>query len=97
MQVVGRYVIRMRIRLWSTLHIMQTIQIVLDEGLLKAADLEVKRLRTNRSRLFRAALREHLKRSRLKADEERERAAYLKIPEGDAMAAFEKVTAWPED
>ena len=76
---------------------MQTIQIVLEEGLLKAADQEVKRLRTNRSRLFRTALREHLKRSRLKTDEERERAAYLKTPEGDAMMAFEKVAAWPED
>ena len=76
---------------------MKTIQIVLEEGLLKAADQEVKRLRTNRSKLFRTALRAHLKRSRVKTDEERERSAYLKTPEGDAMVAFEKVTAWPED
>lgn len=62
---------------------------------MKTADQEVKRLRTNRSKLFRTALREHLKRSRLKTDEERERAAYLKTPEGDTMVAFEKVTAWP--
>ena len=76
---------------------MQTIQIVLDEALLKAADREAKRLRTNRSRLFRTALREHLKRSRAKGDEERERASYAATPEGDEMAAFEKVAAWPED
>ena len=76
---------------------MQTIQIVLEEDLLKAADREVKRLRTNRSRLFRTALREHLKRSRLKEDEDRERAAYAAMPEGDEMTAFDKVTAWPED
>jgi metal-responsive CopG/Arc/MetJ family transcriptional regulator len=76
---------------------MQTIQIVLEEDLLKAADREVKRLRTNRSRLFRLALREHLKRIRLKEDEDRERAAYAAIPEGDGMTAFEKVAAWPED
>ena len=76
---------------------MQTIQIVLEEGLLKAADREVKRLRTNRSKLFRAALREHLRRSSVKEDEDRERAAYLKTPEGDEMVAWEKVAAWPED
>jgi len=39
-------------------------------------------------------LSEHLKRSRLKEDEERERAAYAAMPEGDEMTAFEKVTAW---
>ena len=76
---------------------MQTIQIVLEEDLLRAADREVKRLRTNRSKLFRTALRQHLKRSRIKEDEDRERAAYAAIPEGNEMAAFEKVTAWPED
>ena len=76
---------------------MQTIQIVLDETLLKAADREAKRLRTNRSRLFRTALREHLKRSRIKEDEERERASYAAMPEGNEMTAFEKVAAWPED
>jgi len=76
---------------------MQTIQIVLEESLLKAADREVKRLKTNRSRLFRLALQEHLRRSAIKADEEIERAAYGKIPEGTEMVAFEKVAAWPED
>lgn len=76
---------------------MQTIQIVLEESLLRAADREVKRLKTNRSKLFRLALREHLQRSRIQAAEERERAAYAAIPEGTEMMAFEKVTAWPED
>ena len=76
---------------------MQTIQIVLEEELLKAADREAKRLRTNRSRLFRTALREHLKRSRTREDEDREREAYARTPEGDDMTAFERVAAWPED
>ncbi len=76
---------------------MQTIQIVLEEVLLKAADREVKRLRTNRSKLFRAALREHLKRSAIKEKEDRDRAGYLRVPEGDEMAAWEKVASWPED
>lgn len=76
---------------------MQTIQIVLEEGLLKAADREVKRLRTNRSKLFRIALREHLKRSSVKDREDADRAGYLRTPEGDEMTAWEKVSAWPED
>ena len=76
---------------------MQTIQIVLDEGLLKAADREVKRLRTNRSKLFRSALREHLKKIATKSKEEADRAGYARIPEGDEMVAWEKVTSWPED
>ena len=76
---------------------MQTIQIVLDESLLKAADREVKRRRTNRSQLFRLALQELLRRSAIKADEDRERDAYQRVPEGAEMVAFEKVTAWPED
>ncbi|MEO5762612.1 MAG: hypothetical protein ABIR28_09915 [Vicinamibacteria bacterium] len=76
---------------------MQTIQIVLEEGLLKAADREVKRLKTNRSRLFRMALQEHLRRSAIKVDEQREKEGYERIPEGTEMVAFEKVAAWPED
>ena len=75
---------------------MQTIQIVLEEGLLKAADLEVKRQKTNRSKLFRTALREHLKRNKLKDDEDRDRAGYARIPEGDEMVAWQKVASWPE-
>ena len=76
---------------------MQAIQIVLDESLLKADDREVKRRRTNRSQLFRLALQELLRRSAIKADQDPEREAYQRVPEGAAMAAFGKVTAWPED
>jgi metal-responsive CopG/Arc/MetJ family transcriptional regulator len=76
---------------------MQTIQIVLEESLLKAADREAKRLRINRSRLFRLALREQLKKSAMQDREAADRAGYLRVPEGDEMAAFEKVMAWPED
>ena len=75
---------------------MQTIQIVLEEGLLKATDREVKRLRTNRSKLFRTAIREHLKRSAIKEKEDLDRAGYLRSPEGDEMVAWEKVASWPE-
>jgi len=75
----------------------ETIQIVIEESLLQAADKEVKRLRTNRSKLFRTALKEHLRRSAIKAEEDRERAAYARTPATDEMRAFEKVLAWPED
>ena len=76
---------------------METIQIVIEESLLRAADREVKRLRTNRSKLFRTALKEHLRRSAIKAEEDREREGYARIPETDELRAFEKVIAWPED
>jgi len=39
-------------------------------------------------------LSEHVKPSRLKEDEDRERAAYAAMPEGDEMTGFEKVTVW---
>jgi len=68
---------------------MRTIRIALEKDLLRAADREVKRLRTNRSRLFRVALRELLKRSRLEEDEDREREAYVAMPEGNEMIALE--------
>ena len=41
---------------------MQTIQVVLEEDLLRAADRAARRVRVNRSALIREALREHLKR-----------------------------------
>jgi Arc/MetJ-type ribon-helix-helix transcriptional regulator len=41
---------------------METIQVVLEEDLLKAADRAVRKLKTNRSALIREALRSHLRR-----------------------------------
>jgi metal-responsive CopG/Arc/MetJ family transcriptional regulator len=45
---------------------MQVIQIVLDAKLLKAAETAAKRHKVNRSELIRKALREHLRRLRLR-------------------------------
>ena len=42
---------------------MQTIQVVLEEKLLRDADRAARRVRVNRSALIREALREHLKRA----------------------------------
>ena len=41
---------------------MTTIQVVLEDSLLQAADRAVRRLKVNRSALIRDALREHLRR-----------------------------------
>ena len=41
---------------------METIQVVLDAKLLKAADVAAKRQKVNRSALIRQALEQHLKR-----------------------------------
>ena len=54
---------------------METIQVVLDAKLLKAADVAAKRQKVNRSALIREALHEHLKRLRAMELEERDRRA----------------------
>ena len=45
-------------------HSMETIQVVMEAELVKAANRAARRLRVNRSALIRGALREHLKRLR---------------------------------
>jgi len=83
--------------LWSMLHSMKTIQVVLDSELLRATNGAAKRARVNRSSLIREALHEHLKRLRAREFEARDRQGYRKRPEaaGD-VAAWERVASWPE-
>jgi metal-responsive CopG/Arc/MetJ family transcriptional regulator len=77
---------------------METIQIVLDSELLRLADRAAKKLKTNRSALFREALRAHLKRMDLRQREMRDREGYLRYPDSlDEPAAWDKVADWPED
>ena len=77
---------------------METIQVVLDRALLRAADNAAKKLKTNRSALFRDALRAHLKRLNLLEKEKRDREGYLKYPDSlDEPASWDKVADWPED
>ena len=52
---------------------METVQIVLDKSLLLAADRAARRTQQNRSALIRQALREHLRRLEVAAQEERDR------------------------
>ena len=77
---------------------METIQIVLDKPLLQAADRAAKKLKRNRSALVRDALREHLRRIEIRAQEEQERAAYKAHPQDLYEARlWETVAVWPED
>ncbi|MGH9323686.1 MAG: ribbon-helix-helix domain-containing protein [Vicinamibacteria bacterium] len=77
---------------------MATIQVVIDDRLLEAADRLAKRNRVNRSALFREALRAYLKKQHYRELERREREAYEKYPDSlEEVALWERVAAWPED
>jgi metal-responsive CopG/Arc/MetJ family transcriptional regulator len=77
---------------------METIQVVLEEELLHAADRAARRLKVNRSALFREALRSHLAGLARRERERSDRAGYERQPDrGAAEAVWEKVAAWPED
>lgn len=77
---------------------MQTIQIVLDQELLQAADLAARQNQVNRSALVREALRCYLRQLRIREAEQRDRAGYERIPDTtDDLEAWEREAAWPED
>ena len=76
---------------------METIQVVLDTKLLKAADLAAKRQKMNRSALIRDALQQHLKRLRDLQLEEQDRRGYLAQPQREEeFRIWEDAAAWPE-
>jgi len=77
---------------------MATIQVVLETELLRAADRAVRKLKTNRSALFREALRAHLKKLDQHEREKRDQEGYVRYPDSrDEPAAWDKVADWPED
>ena len=77
---------------------METIQVVLEADLLKAADKAVRKLKTNRSALFRDALREHLKRIESAEREKRDREGYERYPDlVDQPAVWDRVADWPDE
>ena len=77
---------------------METIQIVLERDLLRKADRAVKKLKTNRSALFREALRAHLKRLELRDKEARDREGYVRYPDSlDEPGVWDKVADWPDE
>jgi metal-responsive CopG/Arc/MetJ family transcriptional regulator len=82
----------------SKLHRMETIQVVMEGGLLKAADRTARRLKLNRSALIRDALRQHLKRLHLRELEQQEREAFERIPDDpEEFAVWDKVATWPTE
>jgi metal-responsive CopG/Arc/MetJ family transcriptional regulator len=77
---------------------METIQVVMEGGLLKAADRAARKLKVNRSALIRDAIREHLKRLHTRGLEAQEREAYERIPDDpEEFAVWDKVAAWPRE
>ena len=77
---------------------METIQVVLDTELLRAADSAAKRRKVNRSALIRQALTEHLGRLRILDLEERDRRGYQAQPQRiEEYLPWEESAAWPED
>jgi metal-responsive CopG/Arc/MetJ family transcriptional regulator len=76
---------------------METIQVVLDTKLLKAADATAKRQKMNRSALIRQALQEHLRRLRVLDLEEHDRRGYQAQPQRiEEYRPWEEAAAWPE-
>ena len=79
---------------------METVQIVLDKELLRAADRAARRTKRNRSALVRDALREHLQRLEVRAREERDREGYARQPQAHAESQLwegEAEAAWPAE
>jgi metal-responsive CopG/Arc/MetJ family transcriptional regulator len=77
---------------------METVQIVIDKSLLRAADEAARRTNRNRSALIRDALREHLRRLRLRETEERDRAGYAERPQAQKESlTWEAEAGWPAE
>jgi metal-responsive CopG/Arc/MetJ family transcriptional regulator len=76
----------------------ETIQVVLEGDLLKAADRAARKLKTNRSALFREALRAHLKQLESADREKRDRDGYTRYPDSlDDPGIWDQVADWPEE
>ena len=77
---------------------METIQVVLDAGLLKAADRMARRFKINRSALVRDALRAHLAALAVRDREAADRAGYEAASASEPSdRAWDRVATWPED
>jgi metal-responsive CopG/Arc/MetJ family transcriptional regulator len=75
---------------------METIQVVLDSKLLKAADLAAKRYELNRSALIRQALERHLKYLHELELEDRDRRGYRAHPQREEeFRIWEDAASWP--
>jgi len=74
---------------------MRTIQMTLDDDLVKAVDRVSKQLRTNRSAFTRKALRDALARYNIEQLERKHRQGYERNPVGaDEFSVWETEQAW---
>ena len=77
---------------------MRTIQMTLDDDLVKAVDRVSKQLRTNRSAFTRKALREALDRYSLQQLERKHRQGYERHPVGaDEFSGWENEQEWGDE
>jgi metal-responsive CopG/Arc/MetJ family transcriptional regulator len=77
---------------------MRTIQMTLDEDLVKAVDRVSKQLHTNRSAFTRKALREALARYSLEQLERKHRQGYERHPVAvDEFSVWETEQAWGDE
>jgi metal-responsive CopG/Arc/MetJ family transcriptional regulator len=77
---------------------METVQIVLDRKLLRAADQAARRTERDRSALVRDALREHLRRLAIRDLEKPDRAGYSKQRQTrDEASRWAAEAAWPPE
>jgi metal-responsive CopG/Arc/MetJ family transcriptional regulator len=77
---------------------MKTVQMTLEDELVKSVDLAAKRLHTTRSAFTRSALKEALRNLKVKQLEEKHRQGYLSHPASKAEAAvWEKEQAWGDE
>ena len=77
---------------------MRTIQMTLDDDLVKAVDRVSKQLRTNRSAFTRKALREALARHSLEQLERKHRQGYERQPvAADEFSVWETEQAWGDE
>ena len=77
---------------------MKTIQMTLDDDLVKAVDHVSKQLHTNRSAFTRKALREALARYSLEQLERKHRQGYERHPDGtDEFSVWETEQAWGDE
>jgi metal-responsive CopG/Arc/MetJ family transcriptional regulator len=76
---------------------MTTIQVVLDDELLKAADRAARRSKKNRSELMREALRQYLRNKEIRAMEEQERIGYTKHPQAKEELQWVGEASWPAE
>jgi len=76
----------------------KTVQMTLDESLVREVDSAAKRLGTTRSAFARQALRDALKRIRVRELEKRHRDGYSRKPvTRKELGAWEGEQVWPDD